>query len=79
MKELREKYGDDYGREGLLEEMKNELSGGQKKVKDTELYDRLGVKPDATSNEIRKAYYKLARVTHPDKVGKDDPEATEKF
>ena len=52
---------------------------GQKTVKDTELYDILGVAPNATSTEIRKAYYKLARVTHPDKVGKDDPDATEKF
>lgn len=43
------------------------------KVKDTKLYEALGVKPDATSNEIRKAYYKLARETHPDKVGDKDP------
>ena len=55
------------------------MAGGTRKVKDTELYDILGVKPDASQTEIRKAYYKLARVTHPDKVGKDDPQATEKF
>jgi curved DNA-binding protein CbpA len=48
-------------------------------VKDTKLYEALGVKPDATSNEIRKAYYKLARETHPDKVGDTDPLAKEKF
>ena len=59
--------------------MRNEMAGGTRKVKDTELYDILGVKPDASQTEIRKAYYKLARVTHPDKVGKDDPQATEKF
>lgn len=46
---------------------------------DTGLYDVLGVKPDATSNEIRKAYYKMARQTHPDKVGNIDAEAKEKF
>lgn len=51
------------------------MEGHQKKekVKDTKLYEALGVKPDATSNEIRKAYYKLARETHPDKVGDTDP------
>jgi curved DNA-binding protein CbpA len=49
------------------------------KVKDTKLYEVLKVKPDATSNEIRKSYYKLARETHPDKVGDSDPLAKEKF
>lgn len=48
-------------------------------MKDTKLYEALGVKPDASSNEIRKAYYKLARETHPDKVGDSDPLAKEKF
>jgi hypothetical protein len=33
------------------------------------LYDTLGVPKTATSNEIRKAYLKLARVHHPDKGG----------
>jgi DnaJ-class molecular chaperone len=53
--------------------------GGSKNVKDTELYDVLGVEPSATQSEIKKAYYKMARQTHPDKVGKDDPNANEKF
>jgi DnaJ-class molecular chaperone len=53
--------------------------GGSRDVKDTELYDVLGVKPSATQSEIKKAYYKVARLTHPDKVGKDDPLAKEKF
>lgn len=39
-------------------------------VVDTTYYDALGVKPDATELEIKKAYRKLAIVTHP---GKDLP------
>jgi curved DNA-binding protein CbpA len=34
-------------------------------VVDTIYYDALGVKPDATELEIKKAYRKLAIVTHP--------------
>jgi len=32
-------------------------------------YDVLGLKTDATQNEIKKAYRKLAAVTHPDRAG----------
>ena len=38
-------------------------------VRETELYDILEVQPNATKNEIRKAYYKLAKKYHPDKTG----------
>jgi molecular chaperone DnaJ len=41
-------------------------------------YDVLGVDSKASQDEIKKAYRKLARETHPD-VNKDDPEAEEKF
>lgn len=47
-------------------------------VKETELYDLLNVKPDATQGEIKKAYYKKARDTHPDKAP-NDPNAKQAF
>lgn len=47
-------------------------------VRDTKLYDRLGVKPGATQDEIKKAYRKRAIATHPDK-NKDNPQAAEEF
>ncbi|KAI1847225.1 hypothetical protein JX265_013350 [Neoarthrinium moseri] len=47
-------------------------------VKETKLYDQLGVKPDATQDEIKKGYRKAALKWHPDK-NKDSPNAAEKF
>jgi len=47
-------------------------------VRETKLYDQLGVKPDATQDEIKKGYRKAALKWHPDK-NKDKPEAAEKF
>lgn len=49
-----------------------------RQVKEKGLYDRLGVESNATSKQIRKAYYKMAKKTHPD-VNQNDPEANEKF
>jgi len=45
---------------------------------ETALYDVLGVAPDATSSQIKKAYFLKARLYHPDK-NPDDPVAEEKF
>eukprot|EP00178_Gracilaria_changii_P024897 TRINITY_DN754_c0_g1_i2.p1 TRINITY_DN754_c0_g1~~TRINITY_DN754_c0_g1_i2.p1 ORF type:complete len:504 (+),score=98.28 TRINITY_DN754_c0_g1_i2:322-1833(+) len=45
---------------------------------DNKLYMVLGIQPDATPAQIRKAYYKMAQRYHPDKHP-DDPEATAKF
>ncbi|KAK1776488.1 DnaJ domain-containing protein [Copromyces sp. CBS 386.78] len=47
-------------------------------VRETKLYDQLGIQPTATQDEIKKAYRKAALKWHPDK-NKDNPEASEKF
>jgi DnaJ homolog subfamily A member 2 len=48
-------------------------------VKDTTLYDNLGVSHDATEADIKKAYRKLSVKHHPDKNPNNKEEATLKF
>ncbi|KAF4120838.1 DnaJ-like protein subfamily B member 4 [Geosmithia morbida] len=47
-------------------------------VKETKLYEALGVKPEASQDEIKKGYRKAALKHHPDK-NKDNPNAAERF
>ena len=49
----------------------------ERQVKDREYYDLLKVSTNATSGELKKAYYREARVCHPDK-NPDDPGAAKK-
>ncbi|ESS34213.1 DnaJ domain-containing protein [Toxoplasma gondii VEG] len=56
----------------------SEVPGEKREVVDRELYDVLEISTDATQDEIRRQYYRLARKYHPDK-NREDPEAKVKF
>ena len=50
----------------------------KRKVVDTAFYDLFGLGPDATSAQLKKAYYQRARECHPDKHP-GDPEKEAQF
>eukprot|EP00596_Hydrurales_sp_CCMP1899_P000062 CAMPEP_0119043032 /NCGR_PEP_ID=MMETSP1177-20130426/16361_1 /TAXON_ID=2985 /ORGANISM="Ochromonas sp, Strain CCMP1899" /LENGTH=618 /DNA_ID=CAMNT_0007010211 /DNA_START=212 /DNA_END=2068 /DNA_ORIENTATION=+ len=52
--------------------------GPSRKVLDDEYYRVLGIPTNATTSEIKKAYYKKAKESHPDRH-RDDPDANTKF
>ncbi|KAJ6510449.1 X-domain of DnaJ-containing-domain-containing protein [Mycena sanguinolenta] len=52
--------------------------GTQERPLETGYYDILGITPDATSDEVKKAYRRMAIKHHPDK-NPDDPHAEERF
>uniref|UniRef100_A0A7S1BAM8 J domain-containing protein n=3 Tax=Corethron hystrix TaxID=216773 RepID=A0A7S1BAM8_9STRA len=66
--EIEQNAGSTHGGEG----------GDERKVKDREYYDLLGVSTNATASDVKKAYYKEARKCHPDKCP-GDPDAANKF
>jgi hypothetical protein len=59
-------------------QIKDDGPRAKKNVQDRIFYDVLGVEPEATASEIKKAYYIKARESHPDRHP-DDPTANAKF
>eukprot|EP00041_Stephanoeca_diplocostata_P034424 m.1173100 g.1173100 ORF g.1173100 m.1173100 type:complete len:548 (-) comp24520_c0_seq5:3009-4652(-) len=60
------------------QQSQNGNKGGANETASTLYYDLLQVEPNATSEAIKKSYYKLARELHPDK-NPGDADASERF
>ena len=71
-----EEYGEENGEDSVEEGEKGEPK--KPEVSPTLLYDILGIKQEATQDEIKKAYRKLALAKHPDK-NPNDKEAAANF
>ena len=71
----------------LLESLENKIedsirptgADGRTVVKDMHYYNVLEVAADAEPAAIKRRYYVLAKKYHPDRVGKDDKEAADRF
>jgi len=53
-------------------------NGAPRRVADTQYYDLMGVSPQGSASDIKRAYYKAALRVHPDK-NPGDPEASQRF
>lgn len=68
----------------LMDQKQQSGTGGdpsrlsERNVKDRTYYDLLKVSTNASKGELKKAYYREARICHPDKCP-DDPDAAKKF
>lgn len=68
----------DEGSDDEADEAGTTGSSGGAKVKETEYYDLLKVPTGASASELKKAYYREARLCHPDKC-QGDADAKAKF
>ena len=53
------------------------MEGSEREKKTADAYEVVGADPDASANEIKKRYWKLSLMIHPDKC--DHPKAQDAF